>query len=83
MAIFLGEKRIKQIYGVSRVYLGSTLVFSNDFSNDDYLKFFIYEETEDSIIITGVYYDKWYKYFRNYDIIIPDIMKEKQVILQA
>lgn len=81
MAIFLGEKRIKQIYGVSRVYLGSTLVFSNDFSNDDYLKFFIYEETEDSIIITGVYYDKWYKYFRNYDIIIPDIMKEKQVIL--
>lgn len=83
MAIFLGEQRIKQIYGVSRVYLGSTLVFSNDFSNDDYLKFFIYEETEDSIIITGVYYDKWYKYFRNYDIVIPDIMKEKQVILQA
>jgi len=83
MAIFLGEQKIKQIYGVSRVYLGSTLVFSNDFSTDDYLKFYIYEETDDSIIITGIDYEKWYNSFHNYNIVIPDILKEKKVILEA
>lgn len=83
MAIFLGNQRITGIKGISRVFLGSTLVFSAEMTDDDYLSYFIYTENTTNITITGIYYDKWYSRFGNYDIYIPETLHEKPVLLQA
>ena len=81
MAIFFGNNRITTVSGISRIYFGSTLVFSSKMTDDDYLKYYIYTESDTAITITGIYYDKWYQRFNNYDIEIPDNLHGKTVLL--
>lgn len=88
MAIFLGNKEVVEIGNISEIYLGSTLVFPVNVSedpNDVYLKYYIYttSRANKTVTITGIYYDLWFEDFGNYDVIIPNTLKGMKVLLEA